>query len=134
MSEAKKVSRRKGDDYAHPVKAAVSIGGGRLVVIDGTGFAQEGHEAAGLTVAGLAHSSVDNSKGADGAKTVSTMRGKELYRFENDVADPVTRAHLNASCYIVDSETVSSSSNTSARSEAGIVRDLDDTGVWVEFN
>ncbi|WP_321447355.1 hypothetical protein, partial [uncultured Cohaesibacter sp.] len=100
---------------------------------DATGYALEGYEATDLIVCGLAQANADNSDGADGDISVATMRGKELYRFENDTTDPVTRAHINSSCYIVDSETVSSSSNTDARSVAGIVRDVDDTGVWVEF-
>ncbi len=133
MSVAKSISSRKGDQFSHPVKAATKIAAGHLVVLDVTGFALEAHVAPNLIVCGMAEASVDNEEGANGAKRVNCARGTELFRFENDTADPVVRSHINGLCYILDSETVSSSHDTNARSQAGIVRDLDDTGVWVEF-
>lgn len=133
MSKSKNVISRTGDLVSAPMKGDVEIKRGHLLVADATGFAQEAHEAPGLKVLGMADDSVSNKDGVDGAKQATARRGKDWYRFDNDIADPVTRAHLQQDCYIVDSETVSSSHNTNARSVAGILRDVDANAAWVEF-
>jgi hypothetical protein len=47
----------------------------------------------------------------------------------NDGTNPVTRAHINQDCFIVDDETVSSDNTGTSR--AGTVFDVSDAGVWV---
>ncbi|SDR07711.1 hypothetical protein [Pseudovibrio sp. Tun.PSC04-5.I4] len=133
VQQSRKASRRTGDQFTHPAKGGVHMRRGGLCVLDAAGFAQPGHEAANLTVAGVAQETIDNRDGADGALSVSVVRGKELHFLSNDSADPVTREHLNKPCYIVDDETVSSSHKGNTRSQAGIIRDLTGSGIWAEF-
>ncbi|WP_057465568.1 hypothetical protein [Pseudovibrio sp. POLY-S9] len=133
VQHSRKASSRTGDQFAHPAKGDVYMRRGGLCVLGAAGFAQPGHEAANLTVAGIAQETIDNRDGADGALNVPVVRGKDLHFLGNDSADPVTREHLNKPCYIVDDEAVSSSHKGNARSQAGMARDLTGAGVWVEF-
>lgn len=114
-----------------PVAADAVIYAGALVVANATGFAAPGSVAATLTYLGRAEEAVDNTDGADGAKTVLVRRGK-AFKFANHATDPVTQASLGKTCYIADDQTVAATSDTNARSAAGKVVQLEADGVWVE--
>lgn len=131
LSKMKNIYRRVGRQAAHPLAAAAKIHAGAIVVLEG-GFAKPGYAASGLTAVGMADASADNSGGADGDLSVTVSRD-DWVRVLNDIGDPVTRASINQPCFIVDDETVAASDGGGTRSEAGIVRDLDDAGVWIEF-
>lgn len=131
LSAARNVVRRAGRQVAHPVAAGAIIHRGALVVLDAT-FAKPGFEGAGLTSAGLADATADNAAGSDGAVFVTVSRD-DWFRLRNADADPVGRVHINQPCFVVDDETVAASDGGGTRSPAGIVRDVDDAGVWVEF-
>lgn len=123
---------RNGDDFVFPVAAGKKIYAGALVALDAAGNLTPGAEAATLHGAAVARKSVDNSSGAAGAEAAPVKRG--CFRFGNSAgADELTRADVGKDCYIVDDQTVAKTSNTNARSKAGIVRDVDVHGVWVEF-
>lgn len=114
-----------------PMKAANRIFGGSLVCIDSTGFAVKGQVSTTLKCVGRAEEQVDNTGGADGALRVPTMSG--LFRFANSTAgDLITLADVDAACFIVDDQTVAKTNGTATRSQAGIIRDVDSGGVWVE--
>ena len=113
------------------VGAGVKIYAGSLVAANAAGFAVPGAVAATLTYLGRAEEFVDNSAGADGAKTVE-IRRKKAFKFANHGADPVVQADIGKSCYIVDDQTVAHSSDTAARSVAGKVLGLEADGVWIE--
>ena len=72
---------------------------------------------------------VDNSTGAAGAVNVTVERG--VFCFANNGS--VTRAHIGGSAYAVDDQTVAPDDGTSTRSAVGTIRDVDASGVWVEF-
>lgn len=131
LTSTKNVHKRSGRQVSHPVAAATVIHGGAAVVLDG-GFAKPATTAVGLVAAGMADQSVDNSDGANGDVSVTVSRD-DWFRLMNDVGDPVTRSSLNQPCYFVDDETVAATDNGGARSVAGVVRDIDDAGVWLEF-
>lgn len=118
------------EEISVPVAASTKIYGGALVVANASGYAAGGSTAATLTYLGRAEEKVDNSAGANGAKSVRVARGK-AFKFKNSDADPVTQASLGKSCYIVDDETVAATSDDSARSAAGIVLGIESDGVWV---
>lgn len=86
------------------VKGNTKIYDGSLVVLDATGYAIPGKKATALLVAGRAEQYVDNTGGADGAKTVRVRRG--VFKWSNDVTNPVTSQDVLKSCYIFDDETV----------------------------
>lgn len=113
-----------------PMAAATTIYAGALVAANAAGYAVPGSTAATLTYLGRAEEQVINS-GSAGDKSI-TVRRATPFKWKNSGADPVTQASLGKTCYIVDDETVAATSNSSARSAAGIVVGLDSDGVWVE--
>jgi hypothetical protein len=120
---------RDGDTIAHPIAAAKKIYAGSLVVLNSTGYAEPGSTDTTLIAVGRAEAQVDNSTGANGAKSITVRRG--TFRFAND--GTVTRTEIGKSCYIVDDQTVAKTDGTGTRSVAGKVIDLDSAGVWVEI-
>jgi hypothetical protein len=86
--------------------------------------------ATGLVVRGVARDTADNSGGANADMNVETERG--VYRFENSAsADEITRAEIGDTAYIVDDQTVAKTDDSSERSAAGTIVDVDAQGVWV---
>lgn len=129
--ERKKTIERPGRERTFGVSAGVEIFAGAGVVLSG-GFAEPATTATGLTSVGRAEETVDNSGGGDGDKTVRVRRG--VFPFENSAAaDEITAADIGATCYWVDDQTVAKTDGTSTRSAAGVVFDVDDDGVWVDF-
>lgn len=120
-----------GEIVPAPVAASAVIFAGAMVVANASGYAEPGSTAATLTYLGRAEESVDNTGGSNGDKTVSVRR-KKAFKWANSGADPVTQASLGKNCYIVDDETVAATSDTGARSVAGVVVKVDSDGVWVE--
>ena len=113
-----------------PVAANVKIFIGALVAANATGFATPGATSPSLTYLGRAEEYVDNTGGADGAKTVVVRRLK-AFKWENLAADAVTQARIGKLCYIVDDQTVAATNGNGTRSPAGIVTAVDADGVWV---
>lgn len=121
------VEVQDGKTLVLPVKANVKIFEGSLVALN-AGYAAPGSAAAGLLAAGRAEEFVDNTGGADGAKTVRVRRG--VFKWNNDDANPVTEADLMKDCYIKDDETVTMLAV--GTSVAGKVIRLDNGEVIVE--
>lgn len=123
----------EGDVFSGPVAAAAVIYAGALVARNAAGDLVPGSTATGLIGVGRAEERVDNTDGAAGALSIRVRPG--LFRFANSAsADELTKADIGKACWIVDDQTVARTSNTSARSRAGIVRGVDALGVWVELN
>lgn len=115
-----------------PMKGATKVWGGSLACIDATGFLVKGAVSTTLKCVGRAEETVDNTAGADGAQRMPVMTG--TFRFANSTAgDLITLADVDAPCYIVDDQTVAKTNGTNTRSQAGIIRDVDSGGVWVEI-
>lgn len=110
------------------VKANTTIYQGGIVALDATGMAVPGSKSAGLTAAGRAEETVQNT-GADGDATIRVKRG--VFVYDNSTANPVTAAHLMKDCYLEDDCTVCSSSDGS--SVAGKVIRVDPDGIAVEI-
>lgn len=123
--------RKDGETIVVPVAANKKIYAGALVAADASGYATPGATATTLTALGRAEESVDNTGGANGAKSVTVRRG--VFLFKNSAGDPVTQAELGKTCYIVDDETVSkSNAGGNTQSVAGKVLGVGSDGVWVE--
>lgn len=131
LTQDRNTHSRAGDILNVPVAANVKIFAGALVCANATGYATPGAEATTLTYLGRAEEAVDNTGGADAAKTLN-IRRKQAFKWRNSAGDPVTQASLGKSCYIEDDETVSATDNTGARSAAGIVLEVSADSVWVE--
>jgi hypothetical protein len=123
--------RRDGIQYRFPVGAGKTIHTGTLVVL-AAGAAEEGSTAKSLTAVGVAEDHADNSGGSAGDIRVPVRRG--VFAFANSAdTDAITLAEVGTDCYIVDNQTVAKTNSSSTRSKAGVVRDVDDAGVWVEI-
>jgi hypothetical protein len=123
-------AKRNGDDFVDPVLANVRIFQGSLVVLDANGFARPAITAVGLKPRGMAKAEANNTGGANSAITVETEKG--VFRFENSTAgDLIARADIETACFIVDDQTVAKTNGGATRSQAGIVKDVDVSGVWV---
>ncbi|OXI36763.1 hypothetical protein [Burkholderia aenigmatica] len=120
-----------GETIGVPVKANTVILAGVIVCASAGGLAVEGATAVDLTYLGRAEQYVDNSTGADGAKTVLVRRLK-AFKWENLGTDAVTQAQLGKPCFVVDNQTVAATDGGATRSKAGIVVGVDADGVWVQ--
>ena len=76
---------------------------------------------------GRARCTVDNTGGANGAKSVEVDKG--TFRWANDAANPIAQANVGGEAYVLDDNTVSLLGT--GRSIAGIIFQVDVTGVWV---
>lgn len=122
---------KDGELIAVLVAANAVFHAGALAAVNATGFGVPGATATTLIYLGRAEEAVDNTGGADGAKTVMVRRGK-AFKFKNSSGDPVTQASLGKTCYIVDDETVSATNaGGNTQSAAGKVLGIEADGVWV---
>lgn len=132
LSKDRNTKRRDGQQFNDPVAAATRIFAGSIVCLDATGNAVPGSTSTSLTVRGRAEAQVDNRDGAAGAESIESRRG--VFAFDNSAgADEIKRADIGAVAYIVDDHTVGKTSGTDTRSEAGVIRDVDSDGVWIEI-
>lgn len=111
-----------------PVKADVKINEASIIALDANGLASEAVKGAGITVIGRSEQYVDNSGGADGAVMINVKRGAFIWN--NDTTSPVEEKDVMKQCYILNSQTVTMTSE--ANSIAGKVIGLEDGYVKVE--
>jgi hypothetical protein len=112
------------------VKAATKILAGALVAIDSTGYLVNASEATGLIACGVADETCDNTSGSSGDKRCRVLSG--VFKFKNSSSsDAIAQANLFGLCYAADNQTVALTSNSGARSVAGIVFQIDSDGVYV---
>ena len=133
LTQDRNTPRFGGDVHFGSAAAAALIYAGALVARNAAGDLVPGSTATGLIGVGRAEARVDNSGGSAGDLTVAFRPG--VFRFANSAsADELTKADIGKACWIVDDQSVARTSNSGARSRAGIVRDVDARGVWVELN
>ena len=120
LAKDRNTKRRAGQDFTDPLAASTKIYAGALVCINAAGYAVPGATSTTLKAR------------AAGALLVDSRRG--CFPFVNSAAaDEITRADIGATAYIVDDQTVAKTNGTNTRSAAGVIRDLDSDGVWVEI-
>jgi len=117
-----------GSVFGVPAKANAVLLAGTIAVAS-AGFAAGATTAVGLIALGRVEETVDNTGGADGAKTVKVCRG--IFKFANHAGDLVTQAGAFADCFLVDNQTVAATSGGSTRSRAGKVVAVESDGVYV---
>jgi hypothetical protein len=120
---------RSAQDY--PVNGGSTLWKGGIGCLqDSDGHAVPGATATNLRCAGRVEETIVNS-GADGAKRVHIREG--TFKWANATAgDAIVQSDVGDYAYIVDDQTVARLSATEARSPAGIIRQVDSDGVWVE--
>ncbi|WP_153159676.1 hypothetical protein [Zoogloea sp. 1C4] len=132
LTQDRQTPRRISVDFEFPVAAATKIYGGSIVCINTSGLATKGATSTTLKAVGVADASADNSAGAASAIRVKVRRG--CFKLANSGStDQITLADIGADAYIVDDQTVAKTSGSSTRSVAGVIRDVESDGVWIEF-
>ena len=119
-----------GKTLALPVKGRTTIYQGAIVALDANGYAIPGKKAAGLTAAGRAEETVENT-GADGAVLIRVTRGVFVFANTATTSNKITAAHVLKPCYMEDDQTVTALAT--GASVAGLVTRVDDSGVAVEI-
>ena len=119
-----------GKQLVLPVKAKTTIYQGALVALDADGYAVPGKKAEGLTAAGRAEETVENT-GSDGELVIRVTRGVFVYANTSTAANKVGAGHVLKPCYIPDDQTVTALAT--GASVAGLVIRVDDNGVAVEI-
>lgn len=120
--------KREGVGYVYPVKGSTKIYAGTIVCLDANGLAVPGSDTANLKTAGVAQEYVDNSAGADGAKTVKVHRG--VFQFDSaSLAD----ADIGKIVYVSDDQTVVKTVTTN-KVVAGRLMAIEGAAyAWVDF-
>lgn len=123
---------RESRQFAPLVAANTKLLAGTIVCISAAGFAVPGITSTTLTTMGVCQETVDNTGGADGALQAKVERG--TWQFANSAStDQITAADWGKPCYLVDNQTVAKTNGGGTRSVAGTIRDVDASGVWVQF-
>lgn len=132
LTKDRNTKRRDGKQFNDPVAANTRIFVGSLMCLNAAGDAVPGSTSTTLKARGIAQEQVDNLSGAAGAARIESRRG--LFALANSAAgDQITRADIGANAYIVDDQTVAKTNGTNTRSVAGVIRDVDSDGVWIEI-
>ena len=119
-----------GKTLALPVKGSTTIYQAAIVALEANGYAIPGKKAAGLTAAGRAEETVENT-GADGAVLIRVTRGVFVFANTATTSNKITAAHVLKPCYMEDDQTVTALAT--GASVAGLVTRVDDSGVAVEI-
>lgn len=136
LSAARKTARYLGCPFPEilefGVQASTTCYQGGIAVLAADGMVEPGTTATGKVACGVFEETVDNSAGADAAKTAKVRLG--VFKFGNSASsDEITAAEVGDACYIVDDQTVAKTNGGSTRSAAGIVMGVDSDGVWVQI-
>jgi hypothetical protein len=131
LADERGTESREGRAVGVRMKGGVVCFAGAIVVtVAGAGLAEPGRAAAGLKVLGRASRTVDNSGGANGARSVVVERGTFLY--DND--GTITAADVGAQAYVLDDQTVTRTDGGGTRSPGGEIREVVPSGVWITIN
>lgn len=132
LTKGRITTTREGRDCALGVAASTRIWQGAIVCRNAAGWAVPGSVSTTLKALGVAGATADNSNGANGDAFVRVERGR-WFLFAIDGADPITAADLGNTAFITDDQTVCRTNGGGTKSAAGVIRDVADGGVWIEF-
>ena len=131
LTAGRATPRRDPDCTSLPVAAGVVIYKGSIVVINAAGFACPGKTGVGVTVLGCAERRANATGLTDGAISV-TVRSGICFKWANSTAaDLITAAKVGQPCYVVDDQTVASNDGGGTRPVCGIIKGVEQDGVWV---
>jgi len=113
---------------SYPVEAGEKIYKGALVTIDDDGYLMPGQDVANHRCVGVADENVDNTGGADGAKSCRVMSGR-AFRF---AATSITQAMLGDVMYIVDDQTFDDAAGVTNEVPCGrLIEFISTTEGWI---
>ncbi len=126
LTQDKNTDSREGDIRNLPVAASTKIFAGSIVAINATGYAVPASDTANLKVVGRAEQYIDNSAGANAAKTINVRKGCFKY-----AATGLTLAVVGATLYIVDDQTVKTATGTNSIVAGTGFEYISPTEVWI---
>jgi hypothetical protein len=130
LSAGRMTPSRTADVVVGPVAAGAVCYEGGIAVRDASGNLKPAVTATGLRAVGVFTARADNTGGGAAAITAEYTRG--CFGMENSAAaDEITKAHVGSVVYLVDDQTVAATSDSGARSPAGICVDVESSWVWV---
>ena len=119
------IKRREGVEFGFPVANGKTIYAGSLVGLDATGAAVPASESV-TPIVGVAQFR------ASSGQLMRLRRG--VFAFANSAdADTLSLADYGSVCYATDDQTVKKTAGIPAAPVVGIVRDVNESGVWVEL-
>lgn len=123
LTQDRTTPERDGRRVSDPLAPGVTIYAGAMYCLNAAGQAvPAGHPTATTNARGVA---VKRAAATDGDAVVEGALG--VFCFDNDVAEPVTRARIGDYAYAVDDQTAGAGGSVLA----GAVFDVDDRGVWI---
>lgn len=111
------------------VAAATKIYKGALIAKNAAGYVVPASDTAGLKVIGVAEEQVDNTAGANGAKTVPYLTGCDVEL--NNAGGAIVQASKHATCVVSDDNSVTTAAVAANDIVAGTVSEFTTTKVWV---
>jgi len=132
LTEARDTPMRYGETISIGVYTNTRIWAGSMVALNSSGYAVPAADTSGYIVIGRADETVDNRYGQDdagdsGTLTIEVTRG--VFRWANLTG--ITDADIGSFVYVEDDQSVDDDA-PSQSIIAGICRDVDSDGVWVD--
>ncbi len=130
LTQDRDTIKRNPRDFEIQAAASKTFYAGAMLALDGAGKGTPGTTATTLKGLGRVRKAV--TSGATNVVMVEYERG--CFRYANSAAaDAITSADIGANAFMVDDQTVAKTNGTNTRSIAGVIRAVDDLGVWIEF-
>jgi hypothetical protein len=129
LTADKSITSRSGEFAVLSVESGTVIYAGALIAVDTNDYAVSASDTATLKVIGVANAGVDQRAGVyDSSKTLLARRGVFLFKNGGSLTD----ANIGDWAYVEDDQTVSTAAEMSNDVLAGVIVDVDTTGVWVD--
>lgn len=102
---------------------------GAIIAKNAAGYVVAATDAAAVQIIGIAQQKVDNTGGANGAKTVKYATGIEAELV--NASGAITVANLGRGCYVADDQSVTTRAVSVNKVYVGVVQEFTTTLVWV---
>lgn len=121
---------REGIEVEYPVAANTKIYAGSLVCVNANGYVVPAADTSGYLFVGVAMEQMDNSTGANGAKSVR-LRRTGVFEFD---AASITQAMVGAPMYAVDDHTFDDAAGPTNDVKVGLlVKYVSATQGWIDI-
>ncbi len=130
LTRDRATSYREGVEVDYPVAAGVKIYAGSLVCVNADGFAVPAADTSGYVFVGVALEQMDNSAGANGAKSIRVRR-EGVFEFD---AASITQAMVGDPMYVVDDHTFDDAAGPTNDIKVGLlVKFASATKGWIDI-
>ncbi len=130
LTRDRATSYREGVEVDYPVAAGAKIYAGSLVCVNDDGFAVPAADTSGYVFVGVALEQMDNSAGANGAKSLRVRR-EGVFEFD---AASITQAMVGDPMYVVDDHTFDDAAGPTNDIKVGLlVKFASATKGWIDI-